>query len=67
MNDKDNTSSKPKAGTDIQNFCSQKLWEMVRENEPTSAELLQSAIQELAKRRHYLSELEQLGKLRPHS
>ena len=44
-------------------FCSSKLWQMVS-SEPTTAshEELEAAIAELAQRRHYLSELEQLGK-----
>ena len=48
-------------------FCSQKLWQIVTEEEPAKPEDLQAAISELAKRRHYLTELEQLGKLRPQS
>jgi len=49
---------------DMQEFCSSKLWEMVSEDQRTSADDLEAAIEELAKRRHYLAELEQLGKLR---
>jgi hypothetical protein len=52
--------------THMQEFCSQKLWEMVSQQETTSSpDELQAAIQELAERRHYLSELESLGKLTP--
>jgi hypothetical protein len=54
--------------TDIHNFnaeefCSSKLWQMVS-NEATTAsrEELEAAVAELAQRRHYLSELEQIGK-----
>jgi polyhydroxyalkanoate synthesis regulator phasin len=49
---------------DMQEFCSSKLWEMVSEDTRTSADDLEAAIEELARRRHYLAELEQLGKLR---
>ncbi len=48
----------------MQEFCSQKLWEMVSDKSPaTTPNELQAAIDELAERRHYLSELETLGKL----
>ena len=47
-------------------FSSRKLWEMVStEEEDTSPEELLAAIRELAQRRHYLAELEQIGKLKP--
>ena len=46
-------------------LCSRKLWQMV--NERTSMDVseaeLHDAIAELAARRHYLSELKELGKL----
>jgi hypothetical protein len=43
-------------------FCSQKLWEMVSGNHnSTSHAELEAAVAELADRRHYLAELEQLG------
>ena len=43
-------------------LCSQKLWEMVSdENNSTSKSELEAAVAELAVRRHYLGELEQLG------
>ena len=43
-------------------FCSRKLWEMVSdENNHTSETELKAAVEELALRRHYLGELEQLG------
>ena len=47
----------------MEEYCSQKLWKMVSEEEHTRPDELQAAIRELAERRHYLSELEQLGKL----
>jgi hypothetical protein len=53
--------------TDMQEFCSSKLWEMVAKDKRTSADDLEAAIEELAKRRHYLAELEQLGKLHSQS
>ena len=47
-------------------FCSRKLWEMVSTGDQRSnPDELRAAIRELAQRRHYLSELEQLGKLTP--
>ncbi len=47
-------------------FSSRKLWEMVStEEEDTSPEELLAAVRELAHRRHYLVELEQIGKLKP--
>lgn len=52
---------------DMQEFCSSKLWEMICEEERTEPQDLAAAIEELAKRRHYLTELEQLGKLSPKS
>jgi threonine synthase len=51
-------------------FCSRKLWEIVREraaddeNNVSQEELL-AAVRELAQRRHYLAELESIGKLKP--
>ena len=44
-------------------FCSSKLWEIVS-TEPASASAadLEAAVAELAQRRHYLAELERLGK-----
>lgn len=47
-------------------FCSRKLWRIVagQENHQSFDEKsLQKAIAELAERRHYLAELERLGKL----
>jgi hypothetical protein len=60
---------KPRKGTmnntdnfNATEFCSKKLWDMVRgDNNSTSQEELAAAVAELANRRHYLSELEQLG------
>ena len=47
-------------------FSSRKLWEMVStEEQETSPEELVAAVRELAHRRHYLTELEQIGKLKP--
>ena len=51
-------------------FCSRKLWEMVSadaagEDPGASQEELMAAVRELAQRRHYLAELEKLGKLKP--
>ncbi len=43
-------------------FCSKKLWELVSgDHNSTSEAELEAAVAELAERRHYLSELEQLG------
>ena len=50
-------------------FCSRKLWEMVSADaaglpgEATPEELL-AAVRELAQRRHYLAELEEIGRLK---
>ena len=47
-------------------FSSRKLWEMVStEEQEASPEELLAAVRELAHRRHYLNELEQIGKLKP--
>ena len=49
-------------------FSSRKLWEMVSgegDDDSTSPEELLAAVRELAQRRHYLAELEQIGKLKP--
>lgn len=48
-------------------YCSRKLWEIVSaegDNQQSSPEELLAAVRELAQRRHYLVELEQLGKLK---
>ena len=45
----------------MEEFCSSKLWEMISNNETSTPDELQAAIEELAQRRHYLSELEQIG------
>lgn len=47
--------------TNMEEFCSSKLWEMICNNETNTPDELQAAIEELAQRRHYLSELEQIG------
>lgn len=46
-----------------QELCSRKLWEMVTQQKPdeTSAAELEAALQELASRRHYLTELQKAG------
>jgi hypothetical protein len=51
---------------DPSELCSRKLWELVNADslaEITEADL-QEAVEELATRRRYLSELEKLGKLK---
>jgi hypothetical protein len=49
-----------------QELCSRKLWELVsttsHKSHISESELLE-AIAELAERRHYLAELEEIGKL----
>ncbi len=46
-------------------FSSRKLWEMVSAEETSSSpEELLAAVRELAHRRHYLAELERIGKLK---
>ncbi len=46
-------------------LCSRKLWQIVsdKDEEATSDQALQAAIEELATRRHYLAELSRMGKL----
>ncbi|MEQ9395151.1 hypothetical protein [Haliea sp.] len=47
-------------------FCSRKLWRIVTGQESQQSldkGSLQKAVAELAERRHYLAELERLGKL----
>lgn len=48
-----------------QELCSRKLWQMVNtpSNECVSENELTEAIAELATRRHYLEQLEDIGKL----
>lgn len=48
-----------------QELCSRKLWQMVNtpSNESVSENELTEAIAELATRRHYLEQLEEIGKL----
>jgi hypothetical protein len=50
---------------DARELCSRKLWQLV--NTPTPKEIgeneLQEAIAELASRRHYMQELQRIGKL----
>ena len=51
-----------------QALCSRKLWELVTTNpeESVGEAQLREAVAELELRRHYLSELQQLGKLEDH-
>ena len=46
-------------------LCSRKLWQLVNTpaEEPISESELSEVIAELARRRHYLEELQELGKL----
>lgn len=46
-------------------YCSRKLWQLVANEQEQSVDrqALQKVIDELAERRHYLAELERLGKL----
>ena len=48
-----------------QELCSRKLWQLVSDPAPSeiSDTELSRAIAELARRRHYLEELEEMGKL----
>ena len=50
---------------DARELCSRKLWQLV--NTPTPQEIseneLKEAIAELASRRHYMEELQRIGKL----
>ena len=50
---------------DPSEFCSRKLWQLVNQSESSgcSEKELREAIAELASRRHYLEELQELGKL----
>ena len=50
---------------DASELCSRKLWQLVTtENaEQVSEDQLREAVAELAERRHYLNELQRLGKL----
>jgi hypothetical protein len=44
-------------------FCSSKLWQIVSEPPASASKAdLEAAIAELAQRRHYLAELEKIGK-----
>jgi hypothetical protein len=49
-------------------LCSSKLWEVVsnHQQDPDTTSELQAAIEELAARRHYLQELEELGLFTAH-
>ena len=52
-------------GFDPRELCSRKLWQLVntRTDGNMSEAALHQAIAELATRRHYLAELEKIGKL----
>lgn len=68
------TSNFNSAGLDASQLCSRKLWQLVSGNvtgrvkdsdhDKISDKDLSAAIEELAKRRHYLEELQKIGKLR---
>ena len=51
-----------------QELCSRKLWQLVNTptNEKTCDNELTEAIAELARRRHYLEKLQDIGKLEGH-
>ncbi len=50
---------------DPRELCSRKLWQLVATEEGAAVDkaALQQAVKELAQRRHYLEELQRLGKL----
>ncbi len=54
------------SGFNASELCSRKLWQLVTmpDEESISEKELQQAIEELATRRHYLEELQRIGKLR---
>lgn len=47
-------------------LCSRKLWQLIQSETNTALDqqLLREAVAELASRRHYLAELEHLGRLK---
>jgi hypothetical protein len=52
---------------DASALCSRKLWQLVSDREHAIGEReLRQAVSELAARRHYLEELQKLGKLDSH-
>jgi hypothetical protein len=53
---------------DPREFCSRKLWQLVstETDEQVSARALQEAVAELAARRHYLDQLQQIGAIQDH-
>ena len=61
-----NTTQQNSVELDASELCSRKLWQLVSgtDNTNISEKELSAAIQELAKRRHYLEELQKIGKLR---
>ncbi|MEM9253928.1 MAG: hypothetical protein AAGA91_00690 [Pseudomonadota bacterium] len=51
---------------DASELCSRKLWQLISDAEQDISEAeLHDAIEELARRRHYLEELQEMGKLEP--
>lgn len=58
-------TSKAPIEFDPSTLCSRKLWQLVQAPEKTAMDKseLDLAIQELARRRHYLAELARVGKL----
>ncbi len=50
---------------DASELCSRKLWQLVSEDKQSGCnkDELRKAINELAERRHYLQELQEMGKL----
>lgn len=51
---------------DARELCSRKLWELINDRDgDISATDLSEAVAELARRRRYLEELQELGKLGP--
>ncbi|MEE4145815.1 MAG: hypothetical protein V2I26_13500 [Halieaceae bacterium] len=54
---------------DPRELCSRKLWQLVstETDEQVSERELREAIAELANRRHYLEQLQQIGAIKGHS
>lgn len=50
---------------DARELCSRKLWQMVNNDslQEINSNELSEAVEELAKRRHYLEKLQEIGKL----
>lgn len=52
---------------DATQLCSRKLWQLVNEQQQSIGDReLQQAVRELTERRHYLEELQRIGKLERH-